>query len=59
MCMVLVKYVMTIHREDHHRTNSRINDLQHSVVLLTIVIAKSNGVDYDEVRRKYQDGRGL
>jgi len=59
MCLVLVKYVMMFHREDHQKTNRRIDNLQHRMILLTIVIAKSNGIDYDKVRRNYQNGSGL
>ena len=34
-----------------------IRELQKSVTLLTIVIAKTSGVDYEDIRRDFVNGR--
>lgn len=44
---VVTWYVLT-------RLEPAIKQLERSVNLLSIIVAKSSGIDYDEVRREYQ-----
>ena len=38
------------------RIEPAINDLNKSVQLLSIIVAKQNGMDYEDIEDKYQDG---
>ena len=38
------------------RTTEAITAMARTVTLLTVVLAKANGVDYDQVRKDYIDG---
>ena len=44
---VVAWYVLT-------RLEPSIRQLERTVNLLAIIVAKSSGIDYDEVRREYQ-----
>jgi len=44
---IVAWYVLT-------RLEPSIRQLERTVNLLAIVVAKSSGIDYDEVRREYQ-----
>lgn len=38
------------------RIEPAIKDLNKSVVLLSIIVATQSGMDYDDVKRKYEGG---
>ena len=39
------------------RLEPSIRELQKSVTLLTVVVARSSGIDYEKIKRDFQNGR--